>query len=445
MSAAPPGDAYRAVPVGGEDGRGGEGAGAAGIGTRGLVAFYVTSLIGAGVLGVPSVTASVAGPASVLAWLALAVASYPIAVMFAEMSARHVDCSGISALIRSGLGGRAGDTANVLLVLVYVVGNPVMGVISARYFCHLVGADETWVMYVAIGFMALSVAFNRMGIVMGARVQQAALVVLLLCLAGAVVLAAPAMSAEPFTPFAPHGWAAVGTAAVIAFFSFLGWENVSAVAEEVRDPARSFRRAIRVAVPVVGLVYVAVAAAYLAVPRPAGTMVLSALLEPGLSRTSVVVGDLVALTIVVVATNAWVLGASRLTLAAARQGLLPSALARVAPRTGAPDRALFALAVGYTAVLAAMGLSGLGEDRIVVLTSAVFLLLYIASAVAALRDRPTPAMRYGSLATGALAVFFLPFTGVALPVALLLALAAWLVAVRRRRSRTVSSRAKEAK
>ncbi|WP_167151530.1 APC family permease [Streptomyces sp. MBT27] len=410
-----------------------------GIGTRGLIVFYITSLIGAGVLGVPSVTASIAGPASLLSWAVLAFASYPIAVLFAEMSARHVDASGISALVRSGLGHRAADTANTLLVLVYTFGNPVMGVISARYFCHLTGIDDQWVMYLAIGFMLVSVAFNRLGITMGARIQNAALVVLLACLGGAVLLAVPSMSADHYRPFAPHGWTAVGTSSVVAFFSFLGWENVSSVAEEVRDPAHSFRRAIRFAVPVVGLIYLAVAAAYLAVDHGDGTVVMSALLGPDLGRISGTLGDLLALLIVMVATNAWVLGASRLSLAAARQGLLPGRLARTDPRTGAPGRMLLALAVGYTAVLATMGALDVNEDRIVVLTSAVFLLLYVAAAIAALRDRPTPAMRRSAWATGAIALVFLPFTGSALPVAALLALGAFLATgvLARRRGRTV--------
>ncbi|MFC8090469.1 APC family permease [Streptomyces sp. NPDC057301] len=400
------------------------------LGTRGLVIFYVTSLIGAGLLGVPTVTAAIAGPASLLAWAVLALASYPMARLFAEMSARHVDCSGLSALIRSGLGRHAGDTANILLVLVYMVGNPVMGIISARYFCHLTGIGDGWTMYVAAGFMTLSVAFNGMRLALGARIQQAALILLLLCLAGAVVLAVPSMSGARLTPFAPHGWSAVGTSAVIAFFSFLGWENVSAVAEEVRDPAQAFRRAIRYAVPVVGFVYVVVAGACLLVPHPPGTMVLTALLGARGGGFGAV-GDFVALMIVVVATNAWVLGASRLTLAAARQGLLPAALDRVG-RTGVPGRVLVTLGVGYATVLIVLGRSGVEEDRVVAVTSAVFLILYIATAIAALREGPTPAMRVSALATGTLAVLFLLFTGTALAPALLLVVCAVLVTARRR-------------
>src|SRR4029453_13401852 len=38
--------------------------------------------------------------------------------------------------------------------------------------------------------------------------------------------ALPRVSADALTPFAPHGWGAVGTAAVMVFFSCFGWEAI---------------------------------------------------------------------------------------------------------------------------------------------------------------------------------------------------------------------------
>jgi amino acid efflux transporter len=91
------------------------------IGAKGLVVFYLTSIVGAGILVVPGIAARSAGPASLVAWMALALASFPIALMFAEMSARRPNCGGIAALIRDVLGVRAGDTASLLLIIAYVV------------------------------------------------------------------------------------------------------------------------------------------------------------------------------------------------------------------------------------------------------------------------------------------------------------------------------------
>ena len=206
------------------------------LGVRALVVFYVSSLVGTGILLVPGLTERQAGPASILAWLALALSSYPFARFFAEMSAWRPDASGLAAMVEAGFGRRPGRAAALLLVATYVIGNPVMGIVSARCLLGLLGQPDGPVYPIAIGFMALSAAFTLLGLTAGARVQTAALIVLLLGLGGAVVLAVPRFDTAEYTPFLTHGWDGVGIAVVTAFFSFLGWENVST------SPSRSTTR-----------------------------------------------------------------------------------------------------------------------------------------------------------------------------------------------------------
>lgn len=385
------------------------------LGVRALVVFYVSSLVGTGILLVPGLTERQAGPAALLAWLALALSSYPFARFFAEMSAWRPDASGLAAMVEAGFGRRPGRAAALLLVATYVIGNPVMGIVSARCLLGLLGQPDGPVYPIAIGFMALSAAFTLLGLTAGARVQAAALIVLLLGLGGAVVLAVPRFDAGAYTPFLTHGWGGVGIAVVTAFFSFLGWENVSTLAEQVDDPARSYRRAIRWAVPIVGLLYAAVTAAYLAVPGDE-PVVITALLGASLGDGGALAGDLLALGLAVVATNAWVLGATRVVRAAARERILPRSLA------DRPVRATVALALAYAAVLGALTLTGTGEELVLVVTSSAFLLLYVAAAAAALRARGTGrALRATAVVTLLIAAVFLSFAGTGLLFALLLA------------------------
>jgi amino acid efflux transporter len=413
------------------------------VGVRALVVFYITSLIGAGILLVPGLAARTAGPASLVAWGVLAAASYPFAHLFAQMSARLPDAAGLSAFVRLTIGGRPADACAIALVAVYVIGNPVMGLASARYLLHFMGWPVDLLYPTACAFMLLSVAINLLSLAAGARLQAFALVALLAGLGVAIVLAVPHMSAARLAPFAPHGWPSVGAAVLVAFFSFLGWENVSTLAEEVRDPQRSYRRAIALAVPAVGLLYLAVAAAFLAVPRSHDEIVvLTALLRAPLGQAGALAGDVLALAIIVVATNAWVLGASRLTTAAARDGLLPMGLALRAPRSGAPVRALVALGCCYVGILSTLGALHLDESTVVSVTSAVFLLLYIVTALAALRTNPSATLRLSALATLGASVLFLALAGWALIAGLVVlagcSAAAYLLRQRSRRSGTVS-------
>lgn len=401
------------------------------MGTRDLIVLYLTSLIGAGILVIPGITAQAAGPASLLAWGVLAVGSYAMAHMFARMATLNPNAGSLCTLIGTALGRRVGDTALLVLVAVYVIGNPIMGVISGRYLCHLLGLGPAWVLPSGAVFMLLSVGFNLLGVKAGVRIQRIAFFALLIGLGAAIVYAVPAMSVDRLTPVAPHGWLSLGGAAVIAFFAFLGWENVLLVGNEVREPRRAFRSAIAVSVPIVGLVYLVTTAAYLAVPAVEETIVLPALLGDGLGKASIIVADLMALAVLVVATNSWVFGASRVITSAARRRLLPSGLAATRESSGAPTRALLVLAVGYTAVVSVMALFGLDEEPMLLFTSATFLVLYLPVAIAAFRGQPSRSLRVSAIATIGLVVCFLPSTAVALPAVLVLVGLMWLVAMRR--------------
>lgn len=411
----PPEPAGAAAPAAGGPAR-------PGLGTSGLVVFYLTSMVGAGILVIPALTARTAGPASLLVWVGLLAASYPLARLFAEMSARYPDAAGIAAFARHRLGDRIGDSASLLLVVLYAIGNPFLGLAAGRYLAHLVGLPAGTVPYLAIGFMLLAVAFNLLGLATGAKVQAAALVLLLAGLAVAIALATPHLAVGRLTPFAPAGWTALGPATVIALFSFLGWENVSTIAEEVRDPQRTYRRAIRYAVPLVGALYLAVAVAFLLVDHPAGDpVVLSALLRAPFGAAGAAAGDVLGLGIIMAAANAWVLGASRLVVSAARRRLLPAALAGTTRRAGVPVPALRALAVCYAAVLSAVGVLGVDEGTVAAVVSAGFLVLYVVVAVCALRTPAAAGLRPLGRLTLLIAVGFLAVAGRPLAAAAVLA------------------------
>lgn len=75
-----------------------------GIGVSALVVFYVSSIVGTGILLVPGLTEAQAGPAALLAWVALALASYPFARFFAEVSARNPHASGLGSVVAGASG-----------------------------------------------------------------------------------------------------------------------------------------------------------------------------------------------------------------------------------------------------------------------------------------------------------------------------------------------------
>lgn len=73
---------------------------------RNAVALYASSVLGSGILVLPGLTAKIAGPASILAWIFLAVASFRFAITFASLSARRSESVGVYSFAREVFGSR---------------------------------------------------------------------------------------------------------------------------------------------------------------------------------------------------------------------------------------------------------------------------------------------------------------------------------------------------
>lgn len=358
--------------------------------TRDLTVYYLSSLVGAGVLVVPGIALELAGPASLLAWAILSVASLPIAVTFARFSARYPSAGGVSFLVRKAFGWRPGTAIGLFLLFLNLATNPILGLAAARYLAALFGWEgQAAILLGGFAVMSIGVATNLLGIVVASRVQFALVVTLVIGLVTVAAVSAPAAAVDRLTPFAPNGWWAVGAAIVVCFFSFFGWENVAHAAEEVRDPETSYPRAALVAASGLGLLYCTLALVLaLVVPADAATdknAVLSAMLEFSHGQTAATIGAALAVALLVITTNAWVLGASRLLFAMSRDGAVPRRLSRVSGRNGAPVAALVVAWVCYGIDFLVLLVIGGDESSLIPFTAASILVIYVATFLAGLR------------------------------------------------------------
>jgi APA family basic amino acid/polyamine antiporter len=182
-------------------------------------------------------------------------------------------------------------------------------------------------------------------------------VVLIVLLSVVVAVAAsPDVDAARLDP--TSGLSATGLleAAGLWFFAFAGYARIATLGEEVRDPVGTISNAITIALAVVVVIYALVAVAALAV-MGADTLsdshaplvdVVRAAGRPALVPVVTIGAALAALG----ALLTLILGVSRTTLAMARDGHLPRALAAVHPRFHVPHRAEVAVGI-VVAVLAA--------------------------------------------------------------------------------------------
>jgi amino acid efflux transporter len=353
-------------------------------------ALYVGALIGPGLLLIPALAVEAAGPASILAWIALLALSAPLAITFAALAVRYPVAGGVAAYVRAGLGDAAGAVTGGWFVAAILIGAPAVSLMGGYYVADLTGAGSGVAVGVGLAMLATVVASNALGLRVSSSMQLVLSSVLVAVLAVAIAVALPEVGAEKFTPFAPHGWWAVGTAANILIWLFVGWEAVAQLVGDFRSPAADLPRAMGLAFAVVSVLYVGLAVVTIGVATGSGSRVpLADLMAVGFGHIGRDVTALLAVALTMGTMNVYMGGGAKLVSALAETGALPRWL-RDASGRSVPLRPLACFALSGAVLLAALAAGWLNVTDLIRATSSLFLCVYVlavASAVRILRGR----------------------------------------------------------
>jgi amino acid transporter len=152
-------------------------------------------------------------------------------------------------------------------------------------------------------------------------------------------------TAAPVNGGLPFGLVMAG--AVLGFYAFIGFEDMSNVAEEVKNPERTFPLGVVIAVAITSVIYMCIGITAVSViphatlaksGQPLVDVVMAA--APGFPRSAFSVIALFAITNTALLN--YVMG-SRLVYALARQGLVWKKLSAIHPTRRTPHWAIFAL------------------------------------------------------------------------------------------------------
>ncbi len=226
---------------------------------------------------------------------------------------------------------------------------------------------------------------NVAGLRISSRLQLVTAGVLTLLISVAVAAALPSHGDQHWHPFAPHGWLAVGTAANILVWLFVGWEAVAQLAGEFRDPVRQLPRSMAFAFGIVTVLYAGLAIATVGVTSGSHSKVpLADLMAVGFGETGRRATTVLAVALTMGTMNVYIGGASKLTAALAQQGALPSWLGRDAARS-VPRRPLIVIGAVGVVLLVALLLGISSTSDLIRATSACFVAVYVAATASAVR------------------------------------------------------------
>ncbi|MEM5341976.1 APC family permease [Paraburkholderia azotifigens] len=354
-------------------------------------ALYVGAVLGTGVIALPALAAEAAGPASLVAWLALVLLSAPLAATFAALGARYPDAGGVSTYVRNAFGPRAAAIVGWCFYFAVPAGAPAAAMFGGAYVAAAFGGGEWTVIGTAAALMLTVTLANALGLTVSGRLQLVLAALLVALLLAAVIASAPHARMANLQPFAPHGWLAVFPAAALLVWSFAGWEAITHLAAEFRRPAHDLPLAAGIAVVVVGVLYMGVATMSVMVLGPgAGTSSapLAELLARGLGGKVHMLAAIAALLLTLGTMNAYFAGAAKLGAALGRDGALPQWLAQGSRAGDVPRRSLFMIAGLATFALVVVVIAGVGPKPLVLLTTGSFVTVYALGAAAALRLLP---------------------------------------------------------
>jgi len=342
-------------------------------------------IIGVGIFFTPGKVAAAlpeTGP-FLLAWALGAVAALAGAMTFAELCAAYPRTGGWYVFLREAFGRFPAFL--FAWVVLFVISTGACAIV-ARFFgdqvAALVGEGAPAWLPTATGAAALvgitCVALT--GLKSSARFQNGCMALKLAAIGTLVVLgftwvaegasASASSAAAPDEALTNRGLVAGFLAASLpVLFAFGGWQLLSYIAPEVKNPQRTLPRAIVLGVAGVAVVYLCVNLAYLRVigieglatdPKFATTVALRALGENGgrFLTAAMAVSAFGFLVATLIATPG-------VYVAMAREGLFPYVFGQLNGRTGAPTVALAAqcaMSLGYLS---------LGQESVGRLTDAV--------------------------------------------------------------------------
>ncbi len=398
------------------------------IGLFALICFGVGSTVGAGIFVLTgTVAAEHSGPAVALSFLIASAVCLLAGLCYAELSAMMPVAGSAYSYTHASMGEGAAWTVGWCLVLEYLFAGALVAIGWSAYFQSALhdwgidvpalfarapfdlSADRTLVAtgsivdLPAVLLTFCCTALLLRGTEFSARINTVIVVAKIAALLVVVMMGFVFVDSTNWLPFIPanegtfgrFGWSGVMQGAGVLFFAYIGFDAVSTLAQEVRDPQRNVPRALIASVAVTTLLYALVGLVItglvsyrlLNVADPIYVALDQVGAQLAWAKVMVSFVAIVGLVSVLLVT---LLGQVRLFYAMARDGLLPASFTHI--RAGSQIPHVGTLATGSIAAVAAglLPLSLLGE---LISMGTLFAFAMVALSVILLRRSDPDAVR----------------------------------------------------
>ena len=325
-----------------------------------LMNIVIGAIVGSDIYIVPGITAGLIGPFAILIWIFAGIISMILVLVFAYCSYYVPKVGGPFAFVTQAFDDFYGFIAGWSMTIAEIVALPVFAIVFTNYLQYFVTLDNLSTPIIRILFVIVLVGINIGGVKAAGRVNDVLTFAKLTPLLIIIVLGVGSILLDPskvgnYAPFAPLGIDNFGTALVLIFWAYAGFELGSLPANEVENPKKNIPKAIISGMAIVIFFYVMTSVAVFGVVRwnvlatsPTPLVLVSIAL---IGSAGGIITSVGALASVAGTDESEVLGTARLIYAMSRAKLFPQPLSRVHPRFKTPHFAIIlegVIAVGLS-------------------------------------------------------------------------------------------------
>jgi amino acid transporter len=333
-----------------------------------LTNIVVGAIVGSDIYIASALTAGLVGPFSIIVWIIAGILATILAMIFAYSSYYVPKVGGSFAFVSTAFNDFYGFLAGWSMWIAEVLSLPVFAITFTNYLQYFVQLNVAEQILIRGAFLFGLTAVNIFGVKAAGRINDVLTIAKLSPLLLLVIVGLGSVLYNPnffsnYSPFAPFGIGNFGTALILIFWAYAGFELGTLPAAEVKDPKKTIPKAIITGMAIVTFFYLTtnfVIFGTVSSPALAQTVVPLILVGSALllaaGATIVSLGALISVS---GSDESAILGTARLAYAMSIDGLFPRTFAKIHPRFNTPYSALIVQGVIAFALSTFSGLTNL--------------------------------------------------------------------------------------
>ncbi|SDK00631.1 APC family permease [Sediminibacillus albus] len=337
------------------------------------ISLYIAAILGSGVLFVSGITASMAGPASIVSWAIVILFSFPLAYSFASLARDFPDAGGTATFVRKSFGYHLGNIVGWFYFVTAAVGQTIVALTGAFYLSRAFDFGLFGEVLAAVILLLVAGSFNYFGMEVSGKAALIISTSLLILLIITIIVALPNVSLLNFQPFFSEGWYSIGSAITVIFWAFFGWEAICNLSSSFTEPHKNIVKSSMISAVIIGILFLFLSFVTIGTGTYGNAesdfSPVAIIIQDTLGIGAKVITAILAYLICIGTSNAFIASLTQLGYSLSRDKAFPRLLSKIHP-SGVPRRmVIFSVGFAISGIIITVALSTTFNDLLFIPTS----------------------------------------------------------------------------